>query len=245
MKESLRYTPAAGAASIPTEPKTTGRGLFIVFEGSDGSGKTTQLELLADALTAAGHTVVTTREPGGTTIGEKLRELVLDPNNDPIDARTETLIFAASRAAHAAHTIRPALEAGAVVLSDRYIDSSAAYQGAGRELGVENVVELSRWATNDLLPDITILLDVPATTRGERMSTRGTSDRIEAENTAFKTRLHTAFSELANHPITGPHKVINGTGIPQQVHQQVLAAITHLLEAPTPKNGAGAKEGAR
>ena len=156
MKDSLSYTP--GAADHPRVSDGTATGLFIVFEGGDGSGKTTQLSLLADALTARGYTVITTREPGGTEIGEKLRDLVLSNSGDPVDARTEALIFAASRAAHAAQKIRPALAAGAVVLSDRYIDSSAAYQGAGRSLGVENIIDLSRWATSNLLPDTTLFL---------------------------------------------------------------------------------------
>ena len=213
MKDSLSYTP--GTADHPRVSDGTPTGLFIVFEGSDGSGKTTQLSLLADALTARGYTVITTREPGGTEIGEKLRDLVL--------------IFAASRAAHAAQKIRPALAAGAVVLSDRYIDSSAAYQGAGRSLGVESIIDLSRWATSNLLPDATLFLEVPPAASEQRVSVRGTTDRIEAENTQFKARTHTAFTDLAHAETTGPHTVIDGSGTIEQVHERVLAAITPLL----------------
>ena len=227
VKDSLSYTP--GTADHPRVSDGTPTGLFIVFEGSDGSGKTTQLSLLADALTARGYTVITSREPGGTEIGEKLRDLVLSNSGDPVDARTEALIFAASRAAHAAQKIRPALAAGAVVLSDRYIDSSAAYQGAGRSLGVESIIDLSRWATSNLLPDATLFLEVPPAASEQRVSVRGTTDRIEAENTQFKARTHTAFTDLAHAETTGPHTVIDGSGTIEQVHERVLAAITPLL----------------
>ena len=115
-----------------------------MVEGGDGAGKTTQLALLNEALSARGYRVITTREPGGTEIGEKLRALVLEAGQGTIDDRTEALIFAASRAAHASQLIRPSLAEGAIVLSDRYIDSSAAYQGVGRDLGVETIVDLSR-----------------------------------------------------------------------------------------------------
>ena len=140
MTDSLKFIP-------DSTPSSTQPGLFIAFEGGDGAGKSTQVALLAEALREAGHDVVTTREPGGTDIGEKLRELVLNHGNGVVDARTEALIFAASRAAHAEQLIRPARVAGKIVLCDRYIDSSAAYQGAGRGLGVETVTDLSLWAT--------------------------------------------------------------------------------------------------
>ena len=139
--DTLSYTP--DAQNLPAEP-TGRRGLFIVVEGGDGAGKTTQLTLLNEALSARGYRVITTREPGGTEIGEKLRALVLEAGQGTIDDRTEALIFAASRAAHASQLIRPALAEGAIVLSDRYIDSSAAYQGVGRDLGIETIVDLSR-----------------------------------------------------------------------------------------------------
>ena len=154
---------------------------------------------------------------------------MLSNSGDPVDARTEALLFAASRAAHAAQKIRPALAAGAVVLSDRYIDSSAAYQGAGRSLGVESIVDLSRWATSNLLPDATLFLEVPPAASEQRVSVRGTTDRIEAENTQFKARTHTAFTDLAHAETTGPHTVIDGSGTIEQVHERVLAAITPLL----------------
>ncbi len=173
-------------------------GLFIAFEGGDGAGKSTQAAELAAALESRGMTVLRTREPGGTPIGEKLRSLVLDHGHGHIDARTEALIFAASRAAHASQVIRPALERGEVVLTDRYIDSSVAYQGAGRGLGASAVRDLNHWATSGLQPDLTVLLDVdPAVGRRRRTAGDATEDRLESEADDFHTRIRTAFLDLA------------------------------------------------
>ena len=127
-------------------------GAFVVFEGGDGAGKSTQCRLLADALRARGHEVVVTREPGGTPIGEAIREVLLGAGSDGMAARTEALLFAAARAEHAAALIRPAVARGAVVISDRYLDSSVAYQGAARGLGEDRIAELSLWATEGLRP---------------------------------------------------------------------------------------------
>lgn len=137
---------------MSTSTHSTSGGLFIALEGGDGAGKSTQANLLAQALQSSGYRVVRTREPGGTEVGEKLRSIVLDHGQGEIDARTEALIFAASRAAHAEQLIRPALAEGKIVITDRYIDSSVAYQGAGRELGEQRIRELNEWATSDLLP---------------------------------------------------------------------------------------------
>jgi dTMP kinase len=173
-------------------------GLFIAFEGGDGAGKSTQAGLLAEALESRGLKVLRTREPGGTPIGEKLRSLVLDHGNGHIDAHTEALIFAASRAAHAGQVIRPALERGEIVLTDRYIDSSVAYQGAGRDLGTGAVRSLNEWATAGLLPDLTVLLDVdPADGRRRRTAGDAAEDRLESEADEFHTRIREAFLELA------------------------------------------------
>lgn len=226
--DTLSYTP--DAQNLPTDP-TGRRGLFIVVEGGDGAGKTTQLALLNEALSARGYRVITTREPGGTEIGEKLRALVLEAGQGTIDDRTEALIFAASRAAHASQLIRPALAEGAIVLSDRYIDSSAAYQGVGRDLGVETIVDLSRWATADLVPDATLLLSVPLSAEQERMDQRGTVDRIEAEGAAFKARIHGAFEQIAREDANGSHRIIDGVGTIDEVHARVLEVIEPLLAA--------------
>jgi dTMP kinase len=177
---------------------TNSPGLFIAFEGGDGAGKSTQAALLAEALETRGLAVLRTREPGGTPIGEKLRSLVLDHGHGHIDAHTEALIFAASRSAHASQVIRPALERGAVVLTDRYIDSSVAYQGAGRDLGADAVRSLNEWATSGLQPDLTVLLDVdPADGRRRRTAGDAAEDRLESEADEFHSTIRGAFLELA------------------------------------------------
>ncbi|GAA1109674.1 dTMP kinase [Arthrobacter flavus] len=181
--------------STPSARRTSG--LFIAFEGGDGAGKSTQAGLLATALQQRGLEVLQTREPGGTVIGEKLRSLVLDHGQGDIDPRTEALIFAASRAAHVHQAILPALERGAVVVCDRYIDSSVAYQGAGRGLGTDSVLEINLWAVEGLRPDLTVLLDVePVEGRGRRMQ-NGAEDRLESEPDLFHSLIRGAFLERA------------------------------------------------
>nr|WP_245580247.1 dTMP kinase [Arthrobacter castelli] len=192
MSENSRdsATGAAGSAEC--------RGLFIALEGGDGAGKSTQSRLLAERLRSTGREVLTTREPGGTPIGEKLRNLVLDHGHGEIDARTEALMFAASRAAHAEQVLRPALSAGTTVITDRYIDSSVAYQGGGRSLGTGTVRDLNAWATGELWPDLTVLLDVdPAAGRSRRAAGTSAEDRLESEPDDFHGRIRAAFLELA------------------------------------------------
>lgn len=179
-------------------PARARAGLFIAFEGGDGAGKSTQAAAVQARLEAAGHAVLRTREPGGTPIGEKLRSLVLDHGHGEIDARTEALIFAASRAAHVQQVIFPALERGEIVLCDRFIDSSVAYQGAGRELGIAAVRDINLWATASLLPDVTVLLDVaPDHARDRRLAGEAAEDRLESEPDDFHGRIRAAFLELA------------------------------------------------
>lgn len=181
-----------------TPTTTPTRGLFIAFEGGDGAGKSTQAQLLTEALTAAGHTVRRTREPGGTVVGEKLRGLVLEHGQGLIDAKTEALIFAAARAAHAAQVIGPSLQRGEVVISDRYADSSIAYQGAGRGLGTDAVLKLNEWATDALWPDLTVLLDVPPEEgRTRRTGGEAAEDRLESEPDTFHRTIRGAFLALA------------------------------------------------
>lgn len=225
MTHALSYTPEADPSVRADQAYP---GTFLVFEGGDGSGKTTQIKLLAEALSQAGHAVLVTREPGGTDIGEKLRALVLEHGNGEIDPHTEALIFAASRAAHAHQKIRPALERGEIVLCDRYIDSSAAYQGAGRGLGIETVVNLSRWATTDLLPDTTILLEVPLAESQARAGARGTADRMESADDTFRRTLHTTFAQLAD---ATPHRYqrIDGARPIEDVHADVLTAALGVI----------------
>lgn len=172
-------------------------GIFITFEGGDGSGKSTQAGLLEKWLTDAGHTVVRTREPGGTAVGDELREIVLHGKGH-IDPRAEALLFAASRAQHVAEKVRPALQRGEVVLMDRYLDSSVAYQGFARELGADDVRGISLWATEDLLPDLTVLLDVDEDTGRDRLrDARTRYDRLEAEERDFHARVRAAYLEIA------------------------------------------------
>ena len=173
-------------------------GLFITLEGGDGVGKSTQAALLEEWLTAEGRTVVRTREPGGTAAGVEIREIVLHHRGD-IAPRAEALLYAADRAHHVATLVRPALERGDVVLQDRYIDSSVAYQGAGRVLGGDEVRELSLWATEGLLPDLTILLDLDEESARARLDTSRTRyDRLEAERSEFHARVRAAYLELAD-----------------------------------------------
>lgn len=170
-------------------------GLFISFEGGDGAGKSTQARLLATALEASGRQVVLTREPGGTEVAEEIRNIVLNPLHLDLDDRTEALLFAASRAEHVAKKIRPALAAGAIVISDRFVDSSIAYQGIGRGLGVEPVSDINAWATKNLWPDITFLLDVEPTAGLQRVED---PNRLEAAGADLQVDVRAAFLELAS-----------------------------------------------
>lgn len=168
-------------------------GVFIVFEGGDGAGKSTQVALLADRLRASGHKVVVTREPGGSPLGRHIRALLLDGDDD-VDPRAEALLFAADRANHVATIIRPALSAGAVVVCDRYVDSSIAYQGSGRDLGDNDVATLSRFATGGLVPDLTVVLDVPPDVGRQRGAK---ADRIEQAPDDLHLRVRQTFLQLA------------------------------------------------
>jgi dTMP kinase len=172
-------------------------GLFITLEGGDGSGKSTQAGLLEEWLTDAGHTVVRTREPGGTDLGNELREIVLHRRGD-IAPRAEALLYAADRAHHIATKVRPALERGDIVIQDRYLDSSVAYQGAGRVLDGTEVRDLSLWAVEGLLPDVTILLDLDEEVGRARLDqSRTRYDRLEAEKNEFHARVRAGYLELA------------------------------------------------
>jgi dTMP kinase len=171
--------------------------LFITFEGGDGSGKSTQARLLTDWLEGLGNTVVRSREPGGTDVGVEIREIVLHHRGD-ISPRAEALLYAADRAQHIATKVRPALARGEIVIQDRYIDSSVAYQGAGRVLGAGEVRDLSLWAAEGLLPDLTILLDLDETVaRGRLDADNKRFDRLEAEKNDFHGRVREAYLELA------------------------------------------------
>lgn len=188
-------TAAPPAASGAPVPPPSGPGLFISFEGGDGVGKTTQIRILADLLTAADVDHILTREPGGTELGVEIRRLLLHGGH--VAPRAEALLYAADRAHHIATRVRPALERGAVVLADRYLDSSVAYQGAARSLGPQEVHDLSLWATEGLLPDLTVLLDGDPDLAERRTTGRGAKDRLEQEGDAFRVALREQFLTLA------------------------------------------------
>lgn len=172
-------------------------GLWITFEGGDGSGKTTQASLLEDWLRARGRTVVRTREPGGTEVGNLIREIVLHHRGD-ISPRAEALLYAADRAHHVATLVRPALARGEVVIQDRYLDSSVAYQGAGRVLDAGEIRALSLWASEGALPDVTVLLDLDPVSARQRLDAADKPfDRLEAEQAEFHERVRAGFLALA------------------------------------------------
>ncbi|SJM69358.1 dTMP kinase [Gulosibacter sp. 10] len=205
------------------------RGLFIVFEGGDGAGKTTQVGLLAEHLRARGHEILHTREPGSTAVGLELRRAVLH-SEDEIAPRAEALIYAADRANNIATQVRPALAKGVTVLQDRYIDSSVAYQGSGRDLGAEEVRDLSLWATEGLLPDLTVLLDLAPETGRERVArSRGGFDRLESEGKAFHDRVREQFRALA---AAAPERylVIDASGAPEEIAARIRDRVEGLLE---------------
>ncbi|MGP4990987.1 dTMP kinase [Glutamicibacter ardleyensis] len=208
------------------------RGLFIVFEGGDGAGKSTQVDMTRQWLENRGSRVATTREPGGTQIGEKLRSLVLEHGHGEIDSRTEALMYAAARAAHVQQFIKPKLESGTHVICDRFVDSSLAYQGMGRALGFDAVASINDFATSGLKPDFTIILDISAADgRARRIAaTDGVeqADRLEAEPDEFHERIRNAFFELA---AKDPQRylVIDATGGIAQLQEQITTHLAGLL----------------
>lgn len=207
----------------PAEPR---RGLFVAFEGGEGVGKSTQAQLLAASLRADGHEVVVTREPGGSPRAERIRGLILAEDSDTLDARTEALLFAAARADHAAHLLRPAIERGDVVITDRYIDSSVAYQGVARELGADWIRQVSLWATASLVPDLTVLLDLDVAVGLARAQDR---NRLEGESAGFHMAVRQAFLDLAAHD-PDRYVVLSAAAPAEEVADQVYARVAHLLE---------------
>ncbi len=195
------------------------RGFFVAFEGVDRSGKTTQLKALAERLREK-HEVVETREPGGTPVAEAVRVLLLADDVD-MSARCEALLFAAARADHVERTIRPALQRGAVVLTDRFVDSSLAYQGVARGLGVDEVERVNLWATDGLMPDLTIMLDLPV---GASTQRDGEVDRMENEGELFQARVRRGLLDLAGR---AGHRycVIDASGSVEEVADLVWAAM--------------------
>ena len=198
---------------------------FIVFEGGEGAGKSTQSAALADYLQARGHEVLCTREPGGTPAAEAIRSVLLDPANAGLDDRAEALLFAAARGDHAARVIRPALERGEIVISDRYLDSSVAYQGVARGLGAERVAELSLWATGGLVPDLTIVLDVDPALGLARVVG---PDRLESEPLEWHARVRQGFLDIA---AAAPDRylVLDGSRPAEDLAVEIAVAVSTLV----------------
>ncbi|WP_235604794.1 dTMP kinase [Enteractinococcus helveticum] len=199
-------------------------GLFVVFEGADGTGKSTQVDAVSATLRAAGHDVVVTREPGGSVVAEKLRSLVLDPAHE-ISPITEALIFAAARADHIEKTIAPALAAGQIVISDRFVGSSIAYQSAGRGLSRETIVNINAYATAGLTPDVTVVLDLDESVAGRRRVERAElTDRMESAPEGFQDAVRASFlAQVQAAPER--HLVVDAAQTPEAITHQI---VTHL-----------------
>ncbi|WP_406438878.1 dTMP kinase [Streptomyces sp. NBC_00631] len=204
----------------------TANGFFIALEGGDGAGKSTQAEALAEWIRAKGHEVVLTREPGATPVGKRLRSILLDVSSAGLSHRAEALLYAADRAEHVDTVVRPALERGAVVISDRYIDSSVAYQGAGRDLSPTEVARINRWATAGLVPHLTVLLDVEPETARERFTEA--PDRLESEPAEFHARVRAGFLTLAASD-PGRYLVVDAGQEPESVTTVIRARLDTVL----------------
>ncbi|QWC83738.1 dTMP kinase [Nocardioidaceae bacterium] len=200
-------------------------GVFIALEGGEGTGKSTQSRALAEALAARGHEVVLTREPGDTPVGAQVRSLLLDTATGEMSPRTEALLYAADKAEHVDTLVLPALERGAVVVTDRYVDSTLAYQGAGRVLDVAEVESVARWATRDLRPHLTVLLDLDPAAAFARFEGR---DRIESAGARFHERVREGFRRLAAQD-PDRYLVLDAAADPAQITARVLARLEPLL----------------
>lgn len=215
-----------------TSGQTTGRGRFITFEGPEGAGKTTQVETLRAALEAEGRTVVVVREPGGTSTGERIRALLLDAGADGVALvpRTDALLFNAARAQLVAEVIEPALAAGTIVVSDRFADSTVAYQGYAAGLPIEDLRAIERFAVNGVQPDLTILLDLPADTGLGRKA--GEETRFETTfDAAFHERVRQGFLSLASEDATR-FAIVDARLAPDEVARAIRQAIERVLGAP-------------
>ena len=207
------------------------KGAFITLEGVEGCGKTTQMSLLRDRLEEAGRHVVLTREPGGTPVAEAIRAILLDPANTALSPVAELLLYEAARAQHVAERIKPALEEGAIVVCDRFADSTTAYQGAGRVLPLETVLHLHRVATGTVWPDLTIVLDIPAEAGLERAAAARSRDRIELEPLEFHQRVRAEFLRIAE---AEPErvKVVDASQPPEAVAEAIYGFVRQVLEQP-------------
>ena len=206
------------------------RGLFITFEGTDGTGKTTQIQRLAADLRCANYDVCLTHEPGGTPISEQIRDMLLNPDHSEMAATTELLLYTASRAQHVSEVIKPALESGKIVISSRFADAMVVYQGYGRGLDLERINHLNQIATDGVTPDVTFVLDLPVEIGLQRVQkSRGGLDRLEREKIEFHRRLREGYQTLAKQE---PQriKIIDAQVDPEQVYAQIQAVIQPFLQ---------------
>lgn len=216
----------------PLTPEAPAGGTFVVFEGGEGSGKSTQAVKLAAGLRQRGHEVVLTREPGATELGMRIRTLLLDPESGTSpSSRTEALLYAADRAQHVAKVVRPALERGAVVISDRYIDSSLAYQGSGRELPAEEIAWLSHWATGGLKPDLVVLLDIDPRVGLARATSGAPGDRLEQEALSFHEAVREKFRDLAAED-SSRYLVLDATQSPEDLAAAIAERAATVVPSP-------------
>ena len=218
-----------GPPALRVEAAGRPGGLFIAFEGGEGAGKSTQVRLLCEWLPARGRTARATFDPGGPPAGAAVRAIVLDRAHTGLSPRAEALLYAADRAQHAHAVLRPALAAGEVVVTDRYVDSSLAYQGAGRTIGLDDVAAISRWATQGLRPDLTVLLDLPPETGLARARGRAVADRLESESLEFHQRVRDTFRALAAAE-PGRYLVLDATRGVEELAADVRERVGALLE---------------
>ena len=202
------------------------KGLFIAFEGADGCGKTTQLRFLGDHLESLGLDVLRTREPGGCPVAEKIRDILLDAANSEMTAVTETLLYAAARAEHVRQVIGPAVEAGRVVLCDRFVYSSLAYQGYGRDLGVDTVWDVNKIALTGYMPDLTVFINIPPERAFARMNDKKVHDRLEREHISFHRRVFEGFQALSQR---GDVMSIDASGTKYETHEIIKQKILPVL----------------
>lgn len=202
--------------------------MFIAFEGGEGAGKSTQVRLLQEWLTGEGLVARATLEPGGTPAGAAIRGIVLDHAHAALSSRAEALLYAADRAQHVSAVVRPALDAGEIVITDRFIDSSLAYQGAGRAIPLDDIRGLSRWATEGLLPHLTVLLDLPPEEGLARARGRAVADRLEAESLDFHLRVRQTFRALAEAD-PGRYLVLDARRSPDGLAVEIRQRVTELV----------------
>ena len=204
------------------------QGIFISMEGPDGSGKSTQIQLLSDYLRKKGYEIIVTREPGGNRISEAIREIILNKDYTEMDYMTEAMLYASARAQLMAQVIRPAIEAGKAVISDRFVDSSAVYQGMARGLGVEEIYRLNEFAIQGMMPGLTIHLDLPASVGLERAKGRAALDRMELEKAEFHEKVAQGYRDLA---ALAPYRIktIDATQSIEEIHKEIVAYVDKIF----------------